>query len=216
MNPATFRLDEEVSFAGKPMRVAGYVQYEGADAQVTTRYLLAEPVGAPVILEETGGQFAVLRPFPPTAQPQARGGLISVMGARYALTGVRKRKVLGFAGQVPGGTPKGELVLSGLFEGLTGALVREMTPGTGGQVFYFLKSVAEHGVLTDAQHAAMLELDRLAAETKAWMDDEDDAFAGSDRIVRVAMAVVVAIVVASLAYACAGPPQDSAFTSERR
>lgn len=206
MNPTTFKLDEEVSFAGKPMRVAGYVQYEGADAQVTTRYLLAEPAGAPVILEETGGQFAVLRPFPPTAQPQARGGLISVMGARYALTGVRKRKVLGSAGQVPGGTPKGELVLSGLFEGQVGALVREMTPGTRAQVFYFLRPLAAHGVLSDSQHAAMLELDRLAAETKAWMEDEDDAFAGSDRLVKAALWIVVAIVVASLAYACAGPP----------
>jgi hypothetical protein len=207
MNPAaeTFKLDEEVSFGGKPMRVAGFVQYEGPDAQVSTRYLLAEPAGAPVILEETGGQFAVLRPFPSTAQPQARRGLISVMGARYALTGVRKRKVLGCGGQPPGGTPKADLVLSGLFEGEMGALVREMTPGTGAQTFYFLKTVAAHGVLSDAQRAAMLEMDRLSAETKAWMEDEDDAFAGSSRMVKAATWIVVAIVVASLAYACSGP-----------
>ncbi len=207
MNPgaATFKLDEEVSFGGRPMRVAGFVQYEGADAQISTRYLLAEPAGAPVILEETGGSFAVLRPFPSTAQPQARRGLISVMGARYALTGVRKRKVLGSGGQPPGGTPRSELVLGGLFEGEMGALVREMTPGTGAQTFYFLKPIAAQGVLSDAQRAAMLEMDRLSADAKAWMDDEDDAFAGSSRMAKAAFGIAVAVVVASLAYACAGP-----------
>ena len=112
-----FKLDEEIAFSGKPMRVAGYVQYEGANAQVSTRYLLTESAGPPVILEENGGQFAVLRAFPPTAQPLAAGSTVTVMGTKYSLAGVRKLKVLGTVGQPPGGAPKAPLLLSGLFEG---------------------------------------------------------------------------------------------------
>lgn len=78
---AKFKLDEKISFSGKPMRVAGFVQYEGANAQVSTRYLLVAAARAPVILEESGSQFALLRPFPPTAQPLASGGTVTVMGA---------------------------------------------------------------------------------------------------------------------------------------
>ena len=133
--PAKFKLDEEISFSGKPMRVAGFVQYEGANAQVSTRYQLVAATGAPVILEENGSQFSMLRPFPPTAQPQATGGTVMVMGAKYALAGVRKLKVLGSTGQPPGGPPKAPLVLSGLFEGEMGALVREMAPGAPAQTF---------------------------------------------------------------------------------
>ena len=171
LKPSKFKLDEEVSFCGKPMRVAGLVQFEGADAQLTTRYLLAEAAGAPQILEENGGKFSLLRPFPANAQPQAAGNTVNVMGEKYTLKGVRKMKVLGAAGQPPGGAPKAELLLSGLFEGPMGSLVREMAPGVATQVYYLMKSLDGGEVLSAAQHAAAMEAERRAAVDRALADD---------------------------------------------
>lgn len=209
LRPAKFKLDEEISFAGKPMKVAGLVQYEGANAQLATRYLLTEAAGAPVILEDNGTQFSVLRPFPASAQPQASGSTVTVMGTKYALSGVRKLKVLGAAGQPPGGTPKAELLLSGLFEGEMGSLVREMTPGAGVQAFYSLKAIHADDVLTGAQRAAALETARLAAEAKAQTEDEEEPGTGRSMLTKAVSWIATMLVVAALGFACSGPDDDS-------
>ncbi len=206
--PAKFKVDEEISFSGKPMRVAGLVQYEGANAQVATRYLLTEAAGAPVILEENGVRFCVLRPFPASAQPQATDRTVMVMGAKYSLASVRKLKLLGAAGQPPGGTPKAELLLSGLFEGEMGTLVREMAPGAGAQTFYSLKPVHADEVLSGAQRVALLEAERLAAEVKAEAEDEGDSAAGRSPMTKAAIWIVVIVVVAGLGFACSGSDDD--------
>lgn len=208
LKPSKFKLDEEISFTGKPMKVAGLVQYEGANAQLATRYLLAEPAGAPVILEDNGAQFSLLRPFPASAQPQAAGSTVMVMGAKYTLSGVRKLKVLGAAGQPPGGAPKGEMLLSGTFEGEMGKLLREMAPGAGVQTFYSLKPVHADDVLTGAQRAAALEEKRLAAEAKAQDEEQDEPAAGRSMLAKAASWIATIVVVAGLGYACSGPDDD--------
>jgi hypothetical protein len=216
LKPAKFKLDEEISFSGKPMKVAGLVQYEGANAQIATRYLLTEPAGAPVILEDNGAQFSLLRPFPASAQPQAAGSTVMVMGTKYTLSGVRKLKVLGAAGQPPGGTPRAELLLSGLFEGEMGTLVREMAPGAGVQTFYSLKPVHAEDVLTGAQHAAALEAERLAAEVKAQDDAQEDPAAGRSPLAKAASWIVTIIVVAGLGFACSGSDDDDGSSGSAR
>ena len=215
LQPAKFSVDEEISFTGKPMRVAGFVQFEGADAKISTRYLLTEAAGAPVILEENGAQFSLLRPFTASAQPQAAGSAVTVMGTKYTLSGVRKLKVLGAAGQPPGGAPKAALLLSGLFEGEMGALVREMAPGAGAQAYYSLKSVHADEVLSGAQRAAMLEAERLAAEVQAHAQDEKDTTAGRSPLAKAAAWIVVIVVVAGLGFACSGSDDDGSSGSAR-
>jgi hypothetical protein len=215
--PAKFKVDEEISFSGKPMRVAGLVQYEGANAKISTRYLLTEATGAPVILEENGTQFSLLRPFPPTAQPQAAGGTVTVMGTKYALSGVRKLKVLGAAGQPPGGTPKAELLLSGLFEGEMGALVREMAPGAGAQTFYSLKPVHADEVLTSAQRAEVMEAQRLAAEAKAQAEEEgEDSTVAGTPFMKTVVWIVVIVVVVGLGFACSGSDDEGGSSGSAR
>ena len=205
LQPGRFSLDEEISFTGKPMRVAGLVQFEGADAKISTRYLLSEPAGAPLILEENGDRFSLLRPFLATAQPQVTGRALTVLGAKYALSGVRRLKVLGVAGQPPGGAPKAELLLSGQFEGATGTLMREMIPGASAQTFYSLKPVHADEVLSSAQRAAQLEAGRLAAVAKADAADDGDAAPGRSVFVKAAVWISIIIVVAGLGFACSGP-----------
>ena len=69
-----FTLDDVVVFRGKPMRVAGRMLLEGASGQSTFRYLLSDGAGAPVLLEQAAAnRYALLRPFPPAAQPAYRG-----------------------------------------------------------------------------------------------------------------------------------------------
>ncbi len=70
--PAPFKLDEVVYYSDRPMRVAGVAVLEGANGQKTTRYLLEDAAGSPVLLEEGDGRFALLRPFPPGAQPPGK------------------------------------------------------------------------------------------------------------------------------------------------
>lgn len=216
LGPAKFKVDEEISFAGKPMRIAGYVQFEGANAQITTRYQLTADAGAPLILEDSGAAFALLRSFPPTAQPQAVGGTVMVMGEKYLLSGVRKFKVLGTVGQPPGGPPKADLLLSGLFEGQMGSLVREMTPGAGTQTFYSLKPVHADDVLSGAQLAAAQEAERLAAEFKANAQEEDGTAATGSRLTKATVWIVLIVVVAGLAFACSGADEDGGSSGSAR
>ena len=214
--PAKFKLDEEISFSGKPMRVAGFVQYEGANAKISTRYLLTEAAGAPLILEENGTQFSLLRPFPPSAQPLAAGSTVTVMGTKYALSGVRKLKVLGAAGQPPGGTPKAELLLSGLFEGEMGTLVREMAPGAGAQTFYSLKPVHADEVLNSAQRAELLEAERLAADAKAQAEEEGDSTVAGTPYMKTVVWIVVMVVVVGLGFACTGSDDEGGSSGSAR
>jgi hypothetical protein len=158
-----FKLGDSVYYAGRRMRVAGVMALEGASGQKTMRYQIEDDAGAPVLLEEGQGRFALLRPFPVGAQPPAAGNVVSVGKQKYTLVGVRKLTVLGAAGKAPGARPKASLLLSGIFEGEAGTLMREMAPGTRSQVFFLVKALEGGTVLTEAQHAAARDAARRAA-----------------------------------------------------
>ena len=216
LTAARFKLDEEISLAGKPMRVAGLVQYEAAGAATLTRYLLAGASGAPQILEETTAGIALLRPFPATALPQASGDTVNVMGAEYKLAEVRKLKVLGAAGEAPGGAPAGPLVLSGVFKGAMGMLVREIAPGSKTQSFYSVKAVHPDDALGAEQVAAQAEQARLAEAQQAEDDDEKEE-AAPGGIVRKALSWVIAIaVMVGLGFACSDSDDGSGGSGSAR
>lgn len=167
-----FPLDAQVVFRGKPMRVAGRMLLEGTSGQSTFRYLLNDESGAPVLLEQAAAsKYALLRPFPPAARPPTSGNTITVGVARYTLVGVRRLKVLEVLGQVPGSVARGELLLSGMFEGLMGTLMREMVPGTDRQVYYLVRPVETGDMISAAAHAAALEAESRAAGEDTTGDD---------------------------------------------
>jgi hypothetical protein len=158
-----FKLDDGLYYSGRPMRVAGVMALEGASGQKTRRYLIEDPSGPPVLLEEGDGRFALLRPFPVGAQPPAAGNVISVGRQKYTLVGVRKLTVLAAEGKAPGGQPRASLLLSGIFEGEAGTLMREMAPGSTGQIYFLVKTLEAGTVQTAAQHAAARDAARRAA-----------------------------------------------------
>jgi hypothetical protein len=167
-----FALEAKVVFRGKPMRVAGRMLLEGASGQSTFRYLLTDESGAPVLLEQAAAsKYALLRPFPSAARPPTAGNTISVGVERYTLVGVRRLKVLEVLGQVPGSLARGELLLSGMFEGLMGTLMRELVPGTDRQVFYLVRAVESGDMLSAEAHAAALEAESRAAGAGIADDD---------------------------------------------
>lgn len=169
-SPKVFGLDAAVVFRGKPMRVAGRMLLEGASGQSTFRYLLSGGAGAPVLLEQAAAErFALLRPFPPAAQPQTAGNTIAVGNERYTLVGVRRLKVLEALGQVPGAAPGASLLLSGMFEGPAGTLMRELVPGSDKQVYYLVKPLISGDFLSAEDHAAA----RAAARRAAGEADDD-------------------------------------------
>ncbi len=165
-----FLLDEEVVFRGRPMQVTGRVQFEGANGQLTFRYLLSGPDGAPVIVEEGEGRFALLRALPPVSRLQNASNTITVGTAKYTLVGVRKLKVLDLGGKVPGVAPNVPLILSGIFEGLMGTLMREVVPGMTAQQHYLLKPLAPGEVLSARRHAAEKDERARAAGNRALND----------------------------------------------
>lgn len=167
--PAGFALDAGAVFRGKAMRVAGRMRLEGASGQITWRYLLADSSAAPVLIEQADNRNALLRPFPPAAEPQTEGAAIFVGKERYTLVGVRRLKVLETEGQVPGAMPGAALLLSGMFEGPAGTLMRELVPGSDKQVYYLVKPLAAGELLTAEEHAAA----RAAARQAAGERDED-------------------------------------------
>lgn len=171
LGASRFALNETVVFAGRQMRVAGLTRLGGESGQETTRYLLAEPSGSPVILEEGDGLFSALRPFPAEAKPPATGNTVIIGAERYTLVAVRKLKVLAGEGQAPGGTPPAGLLLSGIFEGPSGTLMREMVPGSGPQIYYLLKALRAGEVLSAAQHAAAKEVESRSAAQRAIDED---------------------------------------------
>lgn len=168
---AAFKLDESVVYAGRPMRVAGVTVLEGASGQRTTRYLLEDASGAPVLLEEGESRFALLRPFPPGAQPPATGNVVTVGKEQYTLVGVRKLTLLADVGKAPGGRPQASLLLSGIFEGEAGTLMREMAPGAGGELYYLVKALEPGTILSAAQHSAAKEAQRRAAGNRTQEQD---------------------------------------------
>jgi hypothetical protein len=169
-SPKVFGLDAAVVFRGKPMRVAGRMLLEGASGQSTFRYLLSGGSGAPVLLEQAAAErYALLRPFPPAAQPLIAGKTITVGKERYTLVGVRRLRVLETRGQMAGASPKTELLLSGMFEGPAGTLMREMAPGSTQQVYYLIKPLAAGDFVSAGAHAAA----RKAQSRAAGADDDD-------------------------------------------
>jgi len=159
-----FGLDAGVVFRGKSMRVAGRMLLSGASGQSTFRYLLSGGAGAPVLLEQAADdRYALLRPFPPAAEPQTAGNTVSVGKERYTLVGVRRLKVLEAIGQSTGAAPGAALLLSGMFEGPAGTLMRELVPGSDKQVYYLVKPLAAGDLLSAESHAAAREAARRAA-----------------------------------------------------
>ena len=110
-----FAIDEQVMLRGRQTRVTGRVQFESADGQTTWRYLLSDADGAPVVLEESQGQYALLRPFPPTARFKTAQDTVAVGTEKYKLASVRKLKVAEVAGNVQGAM----IVSAALIEGAT-------------------------------------------------------------------------------------------------
>ena len=166
-----FMLDEQVVFRGRPMRVAGRVQFEGSSGQLTFRYLLAEPTGAPVVLEEGEGRFALLRAFPPAARPRTVNNTVTVGAEKYTLVGVRRLTVLELSGKVPGFASKTALILSGIFEGPMGTLMREMLPGMPGQTYYLVKPLATGEIVSALRFAAEKDAASRSAGTRALNGD---------------------------------------------
>lgn len=207
-----FKLDEELSLVGNTMRVSGILQLEDPGGLVATRYLLTGGTGAAQILEERGDVFALLRPFPPAAQPQASGDSVTVMGAKYTLAGVSKLKVLGAEGQAPGGVPGAPVVLSGKFEGAMGVLVREIVPGANAQNFYSVKPVSPADVMTAEQVAAVQAAAMQLREERAQAAAEAEEEGGWGK--KIGSFVVTMLVVVGLAYACTDS-EDSGSGSAR-
>lgn len=161
-----FKLDDTLHYAGRPMRVAGVMVLEGASGQRTTRYQLEDESGAPVLLEEGDGRFSLLRPFPSGALPPAAGNTVTVGKEKYTLVGVRKLVQVAAEGKAPAGRPKAALLLSGIFEGEAGTLMRELAPGSDGQVYYLVKTLDAGIVLTAKQHNAARDAARRSASRR--------------------------------------------------
>ncbi|MSQ63777.1 MAG: hypothetical protein EXR33_08100 [Betaproteobacteria bacterium] len=166
-----FTLNEPVVFRGRPMRVTGRVQFEGSSGQLTFRYQLSDADGAPVVLEKGEGHFALLRPFPPAARFKTADNTIIVGTAKYTLISVRRLKVLDISGNAAGIAAGAPLILSGIFEGLMGTLMREMVPGKPAQVYYLLKPLAAGEILSAAQYAANEDAKGHAAGERALNGD---------------------------------------------
>ena len=164
LSSQAFALDAEIFFRAKAMRVMGRMLLEGASGQRSFRYLLSDGTGAPIVLEQVSGErYALLRPFPPAARPHKAGNTITVGVERYTLVGVRRLKVLELLGQVPGAAAKTQLLVSGMFEGLMGTLMREFVLGSDRRVYYLVRPVASGDVLSAQAHAAAREAARGAA-----------------------------------------------------
>jgi len=166
-----FMPDEEVVFRGRPMRVAGRVQFEGSSGQLTFRYLLSDPTGAPVIIEEGEGRFAQLRSFPAASQPRTVNNTVSVGAEKYTLVGVRKLTVLDVSGNAPGVAVKATVIVSGVFEGPMGTLMREMVPGAATQVYYLVKPLAAGEVVSATRYNADRDAAGRAAGERALDSD---------------------------------------------
>jgi hypothetical protein len=212
LNPTKFNPGEDLSLSGKPMKVSGLVQYDAGDGKIVNRYLLFGP-GSSLVLQEEDASFSLLRPFPAAAPPEAEGNTVSVMGEKYTLGGVRRLKVVGAAGDPPGGAPKGPLLLSAQFAGTMGSLLRELVPGKPEQTYYFVKPVGKDELLTGEELAKRIEGERLAAEVAEQADESEATAKSQGPMVKVAVWVVAILVIGGLVYACSGSDDDSSSSS---
>lgn len=203
-----FAVGQDLLFTGKPMRIAGLVQYDAGDGKVVTRYALSAP-GGPLVLQEDGATLSLLRPFPAAAPPVAEGSTVSVMGEKYALAGVRKLKAAGAAGEAIPGVPKAPLVLSGLFEGKMGSLLREVVPGAAAQAFFLVKPVAKEDVLTGEELAQRMEAERVVAEMNAQAAEAEEEESAQKPLAKIGSWVVAILVIVALVWACSGDDDSS-------
>jgi hypothetical protein len=197
-----FQLEQAIRFCGRSMRIAGILQLEAPDGTSTTRYQLAEEAGAPQILEHSGERLSHLRPLPPGAETPAAGNTVSVMGQKYTLAGVRRFRIAASAGQPPGGLPQGDFLVSGLFEGPAGSLLRELAPGSPAQRYYSVKPLLASEVLSADQLAVLQEGERLAALLQAQALEEDRESRRAGPLHKAAAIAVVGLVILGLVYAC--------------
>ena len=211
-----FKVDDAITLGGKPMRVAGLVQFEAPDAKVSTRYNLAAAAGSSQVLEDDGERLSLLRPFPSSGQPEPSGDTVSVMGAKYKLAAVRKLKVLGTAGQAPAGAGGAALLLSGVFQGAAGSLLREMAPGQPGQSFYSVKALAPGDILDAAQVAAQAQVAQLAAQKQAEADDEDGGEESGGIVKKAVSWIVTILVMVGLGFACSDESGDDSSPGSAR
>jgi len=167
----TFMLDETVFYSGRPLRVAGMTLMQGASGQRTIRYLLEDASGAPILLEEGDGRFALLRPLPAGAQAPPAGNVVSIGMEKYTLVGVRKLTLLAAEGKAPASRPQASLLLSGIFEGEAGTLMREIAPGAEAPLVYLVKTLDPGSVLSAAQHKEAGKSARRAAGDRAQEQD---------------------------------------------
>ena len=209
---AKYQVGQELALSLKPMKVAGLVQDDAGNGQLITRYTLAAPTG-PLILQEDGDAHALLRPFPPAAQPTAEGSTVSVMGEKYELGTVRKLKTLGVAGEPPPGTPKAPLLLSALFKGNMGTLLREVVPGVAAQAYFLVKPVGKDELLTGEELAKLREAERVVAELNAQAVESEAAESAQKPWVKAAVWIVIILVIVGLVYACSGSSDDSSSSS---
>ncbi len=215
LKPSKFAIEEEVTLSGKPARVSGLVQFDGGNDQVITRYQLTGGGGTVILQEDATVGLALLRPFPPAAAPEASGNTVTVMGEKYTLGAVRRLKVLGAAGDAPGGAPKAPLLLSGVFEGGNGVIFRELVPGAPAQTYYFVKQVPPNEVLSGAELAKQREGERLAAEVMEQAEEAEAVEKKEKPLAKVAVWIVAILVIGGLVYACSGSDDDSSSSSSR-
>lgn len=216
LKPSKFKLEEMVLLAGQPFQVAGMVQFEAPDAGVATRYLLSGEKGTSQILEERGSSFTLLRPFAPTAAPEPSGKEISVMGVRYALAGIDKLKVIGVEGGAVGAAPSDGMLLSGRFQGESGALLREITPGAAmATTFYSLKPVGAGELLTAVEYEQQVAAEREMAEQVAAAEAERGESSSGGWVKKIVSWVVTILVIVALVYACSGPDEEESSGSAR-
>jgi hypothetical protein len=159
----SFALHANVVYRDKPMRVAGLMRLEDSSGQPLTRYLFSDGSGAPVLVEAADGKYTLLRPFPPAAEPQTAGNTVTIGDERYTLDSTRKLKIVEALGQVPGAAPNAPLLLSGVFQGQTDRLLRELVLGTQRQVYYLLKPLALQDLVSAETFSAAREAERRAA-----------------------------------------------------
>lgn len=209
----TFQLGQELELTGKPMKVAGIAQFDDGSGQPITRYSLAGPAGAAVILQDDAGTISMLRPFPPAAAPTAEGSTVTVMGEKYTLAGVRKLKLTASAGDPPAGTPKAPLVLSGLFKGNMGTLLREVVPGVAAQSYFLVKPIGQGELLTGEELALRREAERVVAEMNAQAAESDAEETAQKPLAKIGGWIVAILVIAALVYACSGDDDSSSSSS---
>lgn len=137
------------------------------------------------------------------------------MGEKYTLGAVRRLKVLGAAGEAPGGVAKAPLLLSGVFEGANGVIFRELVPGATAQAYYFVKQLAPSEVLSGAELAKRREGERLAAEVVEQAEEADATEKKEKPLAKVAVWIVAVLVVGGLVYACSGSDDESSSSSSR-